>query len=94
VVPIPTLAEQQAVLKVVDSLTSQMTNLEAQIETAMQQSDALRQSILKRAFSGQLVVQDPSDEPASILLERIRSEWEKSGTTKRRNNKNGKKEAA
>ncbi len=93
-VPVPTLVEQNSVLKVVDSLTSQMSNLEAQTETAMQQSDALRQSILKRAFSGQLVAQDPADEPASVLLERIRTEREESGTFKRRNNKNGKKEAA
>jgi len=34
----------------------------------------LRQSILKKAFSGQLVPQDPNDEPASVLLERIQAE--------------------
>lgn len=93
-VPVPTLAEQQGVLEVVDKLTSQTTNLEAQIETTMQQSDALRQAILKRAFSGQLVAQDPADEPASVLLKRIRAERDGEGATKRRNNKNGKKEAA
>jgi type I restriction enzyme S subunit len=40
----------------------------------MHRSARLRQSILKRAFTGQLVPQDPTDEPASILLERIRAE--------------------
>ena len=39
-----------------------------------QQSEALRQSILKKAFSGQLVAQDPKDEPASVLLARIQAE--------------------
>lgn len=93
-IPVPTLAAQKAVLSVVDSLTSQMGNLETQIETAMKQSEALRQSILKRAFSGQLVSQDSTDESASILLERIGAQREGHGAAKRRNNKNGKKEAA
>ena len=37
-------------------------------------SEALRQSILKKAFSGQLVPQDPNDEPASEMLKRIAAE--------------------
>ncbi len=40
----------------------------------LQQAEALRQSILKKAFSGQLVPQDPNDEPASALLARIKTE--------------------
>ena len=42
----------------------------------MQRAERLRQSILKRAFSGELVPQDPDDEPASVLLERIRAQRE------------------
>ena len=49
---------------------------EREIDTALKRRAALRQSILKNAFTGQLVAQDPSDEPASALLERIRKERE------------------
>lgn len=44
------------------------------MEQSLRQAERLRQSILKRAFEGKLVPQDPSDEPAEKLLERIRAE--------------------
>jgi len=44
---------------------------EREIDAALKRSSALRQSILKKAFTGQLVPQDPTDEPASALFERI-----------------------
>ena len=50
--------------------------IEQDIEQNLQKSEALRQSILKKAFSGKLVAQDPNDEPASVLLEHIRAEKE------------------
>ena len=53
----------------------------------LQKAVALRQSILKKAFSGQLVAQDPSDEPASVLLDQIKAERKEASkgreTTKR-----------
>jgi type I restriction enzyme, S subunit len=55
-------------------IKSIIDQFEQTITTSLQQAEALRQSILKKAFSGQLVPQDPNDEPASVLLERIQAE--------------------
>lgn len=48
--------------------------LEVSLEASLKRAERLRQSILKRAFEGKFVPQDPNDEPASVLLERIRAE--------------------
>jgi type I restriction enzyme S subunit len=54
------------------------------VEANLKRAARLRQSILKQAFEGNLVPQDPSDEPASELLARIRAERERSGSAKQR----------
>jgi type I restriction enzyme, S subunit len=48
--------------------------MEATVDSALKRAEQLRQAILKRAFEGRLVPPDPNDEPASVLLERIRAE--------------------
>jgi type I restriction enzyme S subunit len=67
------LSEQEEVIQIVDDKMSVIDQLDQTLATALQQADALRQSILKKAFSGQLVAQDESDEPATALLECIRA---------------------
>ena len=72
--PYCSLAEQQEIVRVLDEKLSLTDQLLQAIDLELVKSDILRQSILKQAFSGQLVEQNPNDEPASILLERIRAE--------------------
>lgn len=74
--PVPVApADEQG--QIVEHLSEQLSILEHQERSVMlglKQSTAQRQNILRAAFAGQLVPQDPNDEPASVLLERIRAE--------------------
>jgi type I restriction enzyme S subunit len=73
-IPLSTVIEQHQIVQEIESRLSVCDHLEQEIEKALQQSEALRQSILKKAFEGKLVPQDPNDEPATVLLERIKAE--------------------
>ena len=75
-VPLPPLAEQRRIVAEVERRLSVVQQAEATVEASLARAERLRQSILKQAFSGKLVPQDPGDEPASALLERIRAERE------------------
>jgi type I restriction enzyme, S subunit len=68
------IEEQNQIQMEVESRLSTIDQFDQTITTSLQQAEALRQSILKKAFSGQLVSQDPHDEPASALLARIKAE--------------------
>lgn len=73
-VPFTFLQEQCEIVSEIDRRFSIADKLEKTIEQSMKQAERLRQSILKRAFEGKLVEQDPSDEPAEKLLQRIKAE--------------------
>lgn len=73
-VPICSLSEQMKIAEELKLRLSGIDQLDQTITTSLQQAEALRQSILKKAFSGELVPQDPNDEPASALLARIQAE--------------------
>ena len=92
-IPLPPLAEQQRIVEKIESMEpclaeydkieKQLTKLESEIK------DKLKKSILQYAIQGKLVKQDPNDEPASVLLERIKAEKEqliKEGKIKRDKN--------
>ncbi|MCX6964988.1 MAG: restriction endonuclease subunit S [Verrucomicrobia bacterium] len=84
VVPVCSLSEQHEIVRLLDEQFEVIERNEREIDAALRRSEALRQSILKKAFSGQLVPQAPTDEPASELLARLRAEKEKGVATKSR----------
>jgi type I restriction enzyme S subunit len=73
-IPLPPANEQAAAIELLNDRLEGIKELSQPTELALKQSAAQRQNILRAAFAGQLVPQDPADEPASVLLERIRAE--------------------
>ena len=70
-VPVPPIAEQQEIVRRVEALFKMADALEARYLKAKDYVEKLTQSILAKAFRGELVPQDPNDEPGSALLKRI-----------------------
>ena len=82
-IPLPPIVEQAEAMNALEAVLLSVSEQEQFLDKSLQQSTAQRQNILRAAFSGQLVAQDPHDEPASVLLERIRAERAAQGAVKK-----------
>jgi type I restriction enzyme S subunit len=74
IIRLPSIAEQHEIIRRVEDLFAFADQLEARWRAAQQDASSLTPIILAKAFRGELVEQDPNDEPAEVLLERIRAE--------------------
>ena len=86
IVPVPPIEEQKRIVNNITSVLSLLEQIESQKQSLSSQIDNIKSKILDLAIRGKLVPQDPNDEPASVLLERIRAEKEeliKQGKIKR-----------
>ena len=72
VIPLPPITEQYRIVAEVERRLSVVAKVEAAVEAGLKRAARLRQTVFKRAFEGRLVAQDPEDEPAESLLERIK----------------------
>jgi type I restriction enzyme, S subunit len=84
-VPVPPHDEQVAIANEVERQFTLFDQIEATVDAAMTHASSLRSSVLAAALSGQLVSQDPKEEPASILLERTAYERAALNGSKRSN---------
>lgn len=82
-IKLPSIDEQKEIVSRVDDLYSSATKIEFSIEQATQKTNSSIPSLLAKAFRGELVPQDPNDEPASVLLERIKAQREAELSTKK-----------
>ena len=72
--PLAHVLEQERIVDEIERHFSVADAIEQSTEQTLKQAERLRQSILKRAFEGKLIPQDPTDEPAEKLLERIKAQ--------------------
>ncbi len=72
-IPVPSLGEQKRIVAEIESRFERADALETAVDRALNDAEKLKQAVLKKAFSGELVPQNPDDEPASVLLDRIRA---------------------
>ncbi len=75
-IPLPPLAEQHRIVEKVESLFTLIDTIEKNKESIKENIKTTRQKLLSMAIRGELVPQDSNDEPASVLLDKIRKEKE------------------
>jgi len=88
-VPLMTVNEQHEIVRRVEALFALADQIETRYAKAKTHVDRLTQSILAKAFRGELVPQDPNDEPASVLLERIRAARQGVGAPRKKPRRRG-----
>ncbi|EKO3906947.1 restriction endonuclease subunit S, partial [Vibrio fluvialis] len=92
-VPLPPKEEQKEIVRLVDQYFAFADTIEAQVKKAQSRVDNLTQSILAKAFRGELVPQNDDDEPAEVLLERIAKARKEAEALAKAAKKAGKKKA-
>ncbi|MBC9728822.1 restriction endonuclease subunit S [Streptomyces sp. TRM68367] len=83
-IPLPPLQQQHSLAAALDEIDESVRRLTSAVDDASLKGDALRRSLLVEAFAGRLVPQNPADDPADALLDRIRAEREAAEATKPR----------
>ncbi|BAZ48851.1 restriction modification system DNA specificity subunit [Nostoc sp. NIES-4103] len=91
IVALPPLEEQEEIVNQIEALFQIIDNIQQQYQNSETYLAKLNQSILAKAFRGEIVPQDPDDEPASVLLERIRAEREKLNNSKPKSDRTSKR---
>ena len=93
-VPLPPPAEQARITTAIEDIESLTLKQLSTVRDNRRRCQRLRQSILKWAFEGKLIDQDPNDEPASALLERIRAEQAAATSARPKHRRPGRKRSA
>ena len=91
-IPLPPLAEQERIVAKLEMLFAQLDAGVNALKAELTRAEHLQQSLLKHAFSGKLVPQNSNDEPASVLLEKIREEKERQQPKQRKKTTKSKKQ--
>lgn len=87
----PNESEQDRIVELIESQFSIYQNVEETIQSNIREADVLKQSLLEKAFKGKLVEQDPADEPATVLLKRIKKQREEFLNAEKERKKTSKK---
>ena len=82
-IPLPSIQEQEQIVSQIEQGFSLIENTSQIVNSTLQNLQTMKMSVLKQAFEGKLVPQDPNDEPAQILLEKIKSTKESQSTKQR-----------
>lgn len=85
-ISLPTLPEQERIVEEIEKRFAKADKMLEVVEKSLKSAEQLKQSVLKKAFEGKLVPQDPNDEPASVLLARIKSEKQQNEKAKGKRN--------